>query len=85
MKNKILAIISILFLMLCILTGCYDANSIESSYYIVAIGIDKGEKDLYKLSIQIAKNDNGSSDSSSSQSSDYAIYQVECTTFENRN
>ena len=84
MKNKILAIIFILFIMLFSLTACYDANSIESCYYIVAIGIDKGENDLYKLSIQIAKNESGTSDSSSSQSSDYAIYQVECITFENR-
>lgn len=69
--------------MILFLTGCYDANSIEASYYIVAIGIDKGQNELYNLSIQIAKNESGSSESSSSQSSDYAIYQVECSTFEN--
>ena len=66
------------------LTGCYDANSIEASYYIVAIGLDKGKDEPYKLSIQIAKNETNSSEASSSQSSDYDIYQVECSTFENR-
>lgn len=82
MKHKI-AFICILLLILFSLTGCYDANSIESSYYIVAIGIDKGQNALYNLSIQIAKNENGgSANSGSSQSSDYAIYQVECDTFE---
>lgn len=84
MKNRIL-LLTVLTFILFSLTGCYDANSIESSYYIVAIGIDNGENELYKLSIQIAKNESGVSESSSSQSSDYAIYQVECSTFENRN
>lgn len=84
MKNRIL-LLTVLTFILFSLTGCYDANSIESSYYIVAIGIDNGENELYKLSIQIAKNESGASESSSSQSSDYAIYQVECSTFENRN
>ena len=82
MKNRILLSI-ILFFVLFSLTGCYDANSIEASYYIVAIGIDSGKDNSYILSVQIAKNENSSSDSSSSQSSDYAIYQVECSTFEN--
>ena len=84
MKNRIL-LLTVLTFILFSLTGCYDANSIESSYYIVAIGIENGENELYKLSIQIAKNESGASESSSSQSSDYAIYQVECSTFENRN
>lgn len=84
MKSK-LALFSVLIFILFSLTGCYDANSIESSYYIVAIGIDRGTNDLYNISIQIAKNENGSSESTSSQSSDYAIYEVECQTFESRN
>lgn len=71
--------------MLFSLTGCYDANSIEASYYIVAIGIDKGKDSIYNLSIQIAKNSSNGSDSASSQSSDYTIYQIECNTFDNRN
>lgn len=84
MKNKYFCFFLITVFMLFSLTGCYDANSIEASYYIVAIGIDKGKDSIYNLSIQIAKNSNGSTDSGSSQSSDYTIYQVECNTFDNR-
>ena len=85
MKNKVSLIIVLIF-MLFSLTGCYDANSIEASYYIVAIGIDSGTDNLYNLSIQIAKNESSSSsDSTSSQSSSYTIYQVECETFDSRN
>ena len=61
MKNRILLSI-ILFFVLFSLTGCYDANSIEASYYIVAIGIDSGKDNSYILSVQIAKNENISSD-----------------------
>lgn len=81
MKNKI-SLFFVLIFMLFSLTGCYDATSIESSYYIVAVGIDKGQDLPYNLSIQIAKNSNNSSESGSSQSSDYTIYQVECDTFD---
>ena len=82
MKNKIFLFFVLIFILFS-LTGCYDANSIEASYYIVAIGFDKGKDEIYNLSIQIAKNENDkSSGSGSSQSSSYAIYQVECETFE---
>ena len=56
-KKVILSIILIVFLFT--LTGCYDANTIENSYYIVALGIDLNDKDPinpYHISIQIAKN-----------------------------
>lgn len=84
LKNNFLMLIILIFILFS-LTGCYDATSIESSYYIVAIGIDKGKTTPYILSIQIAQNEDGSSDSGSSQSSDYTIYQVECDTFDSRN
>ena len=83
MKKKFF-LLCILVVLLFSITGCYDANSIETYYYIVAIGIDKGVDYKYNISIQIAKNeDSSSSASGSSQSSSYAIYQVECETFEN--
>ena len=63
------------------LTGCYDANTIENSYYIVALGIDVNENspDIpYHISIQIAKNKSSSeSGGGSSQSSAYSIYSVD--------
>ncbi|MCX4303031.1 MAG: Ger(x)C family spore germination protein [Clostridia bacterium] len=85
-KKVILSIILIVFLFT--LTGCYDANTIENSYYIVALGIDLNDKDPinpYHISIQIAKNKASSSDSGggSSQSSAYSIYSVDSQTINN--
>lgn len=87
MIKKILLII-ILIVFLFTLTGCYDANTIENSYYIVALGIDLNADDSinpYHISIQIAKNKSSSSDSGggSSQSSAYSIYSVDAQTISN--
>lgn len=81
MKNKI-SISIILILMLFCLTGCYDATSIENSYYVVAMGIDLSDNNLYNISIQIAKTSPSDDSSSSSQSSEYLIYSVEAETIE---
>lgn len=81
MKTKIfLSLILTVFLFT--LTGCYDANTIEDYYYIVAMGIDLAETEgMYNISIQIAKNKSSSdSGSGSSQSSSYSIYSVEAET-----
>lgn len=84
MRNKIL-LTGILIIFLFTLTGCYDASTIEDSYYIVAMSIDEGENDFFDISIQIAKNDNSNSgsDSGSSQSSDYTIYKVQALSIDN--
>jgi spore germination protein KC len=80
--KKTFAIILILLFFLVTLTGCYDASSIEDSYYIVALGIDLADDNLYDISIQIAKNENSSSESNSSQSSSYSIYTVQAETID---
>ena len=36
------------------LTGCYNAEGLETLAYAVAIGIDKGENDKIRLSLQFA-------------------------------
>lgn len=36
------------------LTGCYDARGVESLSYAVAIGLDKGNNNLLRLSLQFA-------------------------------
>ena len=59
------------------LSGCYDANSIETFYYGIALGLDYGTNTKYILSVQIALSENNSSNSSSQSTKDY-IYQVEC-------
>lgn len=63
------------------LSGCYDANSIETFYYGIALGIDYGTTSKYKLSLQIALSDNSSSNSSSQSTKDY-IYSVECNSID---
>lgn len=77
MIKKTLCFLLILTTLLLTLTGCYDSNGIEDFYYIVALGIDKAENNLISLSIQIAKSSN-SSEGTTSQSSEYKIYTVDC-------
>lgn len=71
----------ILITLLFTLTGCYDSTGIEDFYYIVAIGIDKAENNLIRLSVQNAK-PTSSSESSTSQSNEYKIYTVDCESIE---
>ena len=54
MLKKILVIILIIILCTFTLTGCYSAEGLETLAYAVAIGIDKGENDRIRLSIQFA-------------------------------
>ncbi len=78
MKKIIVLCILILFIPF-LLTGCYDATSIEKYHYPVAMAIDSSDKSNLKLSIQVATY--GSSESSStSQSTTTQIYSVDCET-----
>ena len=63
------------------LSGCYDANSIETFYYGIALGLDYGTNTKYILSVQIALSESSSSNSSSQSTKDY-IYRVECNTID---
>ncbi len=51
---KSIALFLILILSLFTLSGCYDARGVEALAYAVAIGLDKGENNILKLSIQFA-------------------------------
>ena len=81
MIKKCICFILILTLLLFSLTGCYDSSGIEDFYYIVAMGIDNAENNLIKISIQTAKT-SSTSDSSTTQSSDYKIYSVDATSID---
>lgn len=77
--KKIIALILISIFSLFTLTGCkYEDNSIENLAYVIALGIDKGEENLLKLSFQFAtpSSDSGSSGSSDS---DTTTTTVECS------
>ncbi|MDO5556193.1 MAG: hypothetical protein Q4G09_06200 [Clostridia bacterium] len=54
MKTKLLLILIIIICMF-FLTGCYNAEGLETLAYAVAVGIDKGENNKIKLSLQIAQ------------------------------
>ncbi len=54
MLKKTFTIILILLFCLSTLTGCYSAEGLETLAYAVAIGIDKGENDKIRISLQFA-------------------------------
>lgn len=83
--------ISILFVILAFplffLTGCTNQNSsVEDLAYVIAIGIDKGENNYLKLSLQFAtpssSGSGSSSGSSSSSGSESTISTAECSTID---
>ena len=87
MKKTFLFIL-IFILPLFILTGCYDATSIESFEYCIAIGIDKSDSpDKISFSMQMIKpsasseGSTGSKDSSGNSNSN--IITVECSSINN--
>ena len=82
MKLKIVFIIIILILSLILLSGCYDANSVETLAYAVAIGIDKAENNSIKLTIQFAVPTTSDSSSGSSQANTSTIVDVKCNTID---
>ncbi|MBO4816126.1 MAG: hypothetical protein J5507_04325 [Clostridia bacterium] len=54
MYKKTFIFILILIFCMVTLTGCYSAEGLETLAYAVAIGIDKGESDKIRLSLQFA-------------------------------
>lgn len=82
MIKKIISLFLILILSLFFLSGCYDARGVETFAYAVAIGFDKGENNILKLSIQFASSGESGKGGSSSQYTDTTVSTVECTTLD---
>ena len=83
MIKKIISIILIVLFCMFFLTGCYSAQGIETLAYAVAIGIDKGEHDNIKLSLQFALLSNNSGESSgSSQSQQSTVTTVDSSSID---
>ena len=83
LQNKIFLLIS--FFLIFLLTGCANSEeNLENYYYVMAIGIDKGENTKINLSVQIASNSSGSqdSDSGSSQQNSSNIYSTPCNSID---
>lgn len=82
MRLKHFIVIIILFFNLIFLSGCYDANSVETLAYAVAIGIDCVEESVIKLTMQFAVPKTSDQSSSSSQASTSNIIDVNCSTID---
>lgn len=86
MKLKTLILIFLLLFSSFMLSGCYSAQGLETLAYPVAIGIDKGEGNKIKLTLQIAtltNNNSGESGSSGGESSNLStITSVECASID---
>lgn len=80
--KKIFVFLGFILIVLLIALSRHNTNnqSIENLAYVIAIGIDSGETNLLKLTLQIATSSSGNSQSggSSSQSSNSTITSVEC-------
>ena len=64
MLKKVFVIILIIIFCMFTLTGCYNAEGLETLAYAVAIGIDKGESDKIRISLQFAVLSESSGESS---------------------
>lgn len=84
MKIKFIAILLVMIFCLTTLTGCYSAEGLETLAYAVALGIDKGESDKIRLSLQFAILSNSSSGSGggSSQSQESTVTTVDCNSID---
>ena len=58
---KRFSIITLIGIILFSITGTYDVRGLESLSYAVAIGIDKGDENLLRLSLQFPAPSSGDS------------------------
>jgi spore germination protein KC len=85
MNKKHIAFFLILIILSTILTGSGGARGVETLAYVVAIGIDKGDTNVIKLTFQFASPTGGEksgSSSSSSQSDSSSITTIECSSID---
>lgn len=78
--RKIFAIIILVLLLVISITDYYGIKGIDNLAYVVAIGLDVGDKEDLKLSLQISipNSSDSSSGGSSSQSSSVVVDSIEC-------
>lgn len=82
MVKKTIATLLIIILCLFTLSGCYNAEGLETLAYAVAVGIDKGENNEIKLTLQFALSNDSDSSGGSSQSQKSTITAIECATLD---
>lgn len=81
MKKKVFLLIFLLTISLFTLCGCYDVNGIDRLAYVVALGIEKSDQNLIKLTLQITTPSTGSG-GQSAQSNKTTIISVDCSSIE---
>ena len=81
MLKKIFVLIVILILFPFSLYGCYDADDLEQLAYVVALGLDVGENNAIKLTLQFAA-PTSSDGSGTSQSEENTITSVDCSSID---
>ena len=87
MKKNVYCLIMLLFCCLCFLTGCNSSDGVESKAYVIAIGLDNGQTNILKLSLQFAilsgnSESSGSSSSSGSDNEPSTVISVECSSID---
>ena len=76
--KKLYVLIFIVLLVLLVSTTSYQKTGLEHYYFIIALGLDKLENDMLKISVQLSTSNNEDSGSSgSSQASSSKVYSVE--------
>lgn len=81
MNNKVRKIFAIIILALLLVISSanyYGIKGIDNLAYVVAIGLDKGDGQNLKLSLQISVPNSGDSGSSSSQSASVVVDSIDC-------
>jgi len=80
-KTKIMFLASILILAF-ILSGCYDAKELDEYTYVIAVGIDKGVTDSYRLTIKFhTMKGGGGGETGGATGADYEILTIDAPTF----
>lgn len=85
MKYHKFIILTLMLFSLFFLTGCTGESGIETKAYVIAIGIDTGETDTLKLSLQIAilsGNDQTSGSSGGSNNDASTVISVDCSSID---
>lgn len=77
--RKFFAVIILVLLLIISSTNYYGIKGIDNLAYVVAIGLDVGEKDTLNLSLQISMPTTAEGGSSSSQSSSAIVDSIECS------
>ena len=81
--KKIMHILVLLVLISPILlTNMASSRNLDNLAYVVALGIDKGDSNVLKLTFQFASPSGDSSGSSSSQSDTSSITTIECSSID---